>query len=388
MNSCSSCPRALVSDLSCSCFAVPARNGTGPDASVQTLSPLRPGPAKASCVRLTDSLLLRSGEGTQDLVLEIGRLSAISTTSPSLYSPFSSWAWYLLDAPTILPYSSCGTSSTSTVMVLARLSLTTLPTRVRCSSLVGLGFAHFAASFFFSARMVLARAMSRRSCPAASGCSAAGWPSACAGRSGLQPILRGRTSFLGAGDVLGAQFRCFHEVLQFLRRRSRERRTCTSAAAAEASVKASRPAPRHALIRTAPCPAGSRPPSTPGCPCRCPMRTSAGFCEIGLSGKMRMKMAAALDVARDGATRPRSGAPSGDRARWPSGQKSPKDTAAPRVAMPCCSPSAHAVLSAIGLQHLLFSLPSARRATLAHALDGLGHRRPSAGLSLPPGAPD
>ena len=34
---------------------------------------------------------------THDLVFEIGRLSAISTTSPSLYSPFSSCAWYLLD---------------------------------------------------------------------------------------------------------------------------------------------------------------------------------------------------------------------------------------------------------------------------------------------------
>src|SRR3954468_9986995 len=40
---------------------------------------------------------------THDLVLEIGRLSAISTTSPSLYSPFSSCAWYLLDLATILP---------------------------------------------------------------------------------------------------------------------------------------------------------------------------------------------------------------------------------------------------------------------------------------------
>src|SRR5664279_6472861 len=69
---------------------------------------------------------------TQFLVLEIGRLSVISITSPVWYSPFSSWAWYLLDLATILPYSSCLTRrSTSTVTVLVRLSLTTLPTRVR-----------------------------------------------------------------------------------------------------------------------------------------------------------------------------------------------------------------------------------------------------------------
>ena len=40
---------------------------------------------------------------THDLVFEIGRLSAISTVSPSLNSPFSSCAWYLLDLPTIFP---------------------------------------------------------------------------------------------------------------------------------------------------------------------------------------------------------------------------------------------------------------------------------------------
>ena len=69
---------------------------------------------------------------TQDLVLEIGRLSAISTTSPILYSPFSSCAWYLLDLATILPYSSCLVRrSISTVIVFERLSLTTLPIRVR-----------------------------------------------------------------------------------------------------------------------------------------------------------------------------------------------------------------------------------------------------------------
>ena len=48
---------------------------------------------------------------THDFVLEIGRLSAISTTSPSLYSPFSSCAWYLLDLATILPYSSVSACS-------------------------------------------------------------------------------------------------------------------------------------------------------------------------------------------------------------------------------------------------------------------------------------
>src|SRR5512147_2611496 len=69
---------------------------------------------------------------THDLVFEIGRLSAISTTSPILYSPFSSWAWYLLDLATILPYSSCLVRrSIRTVTVLERLSLTTRPTRVR-----------------------------------------------------------------------------------------------------------------------------------------------------------------------------------------------------------------------------------------------------------------
>ena len=39
--------------------------------------------------------------------------------SPILYSPFSSWAWYLLDLATILPYSSCLTRrSIKTVTVL------------------------------------------------------------------------------------------------------------------------------------------------------------------------------------------------------------------------------------------------------------------------------
>src|SRR4051812_47040788 len=71
-------------------------------------------------------------DATQFLVLEIGRLSVISITSPILYSPFSSCAWYLLDLPTILPYSSCLTRrSISTVTVFARLSLTTLPIKVR-----------------------------------------------------------------------------------------------------------------------------------------------------------------------------------------------------------------------------------------------------------------
>src|ERR1700756_2162536 len=69
---------------------------------------------------------------TQLLVFEMGRVSAISTRAPILYSPFSSWAWYLRERPTILPYSSWMTRrSTSTVMVLERLSLTTRPTRVR-----------------------------------------------------------------------------------------------------------------------------------------------------------------------------------------------------------------------------------------------------------------
>src|SRR5471032_3135523 len=69
---------------------------------------------------------------TQFLVFEMGRVSAISTRSPILYSPFSSWAWYLRERPMILPYSSWITRrSTSTVMVFERLSLTTRPTRVR-----------------------------------------------------------------------------------------------------------------------------------------------------------------------------------------------------------------------------------------------------------------
>src|SRR5947209_20608959 len=69
---------------------------------------------------------------TQFLVLEIGLLSWISITSPVWYSPLSSWAWYFDDFITIFPYSGCITRrSTRTVTVLARLSLTTLPIRVR-----------------------------------------------------------------------------------------------------------------------------------------------------------------------------------------------------------------------------------------------------------------
>src|SRR6478609_5434409 len=104
---------------------------------------------------------------TQFLVLEIGLLSSISMTSPVWYSPFSSWAWYLLDFITILPYSACFTRrSTSTVTVLARLSLTTLPIRVRLrevlASVMFTPYLVLVSVARFWARMVLARAMSRR----------------------------------------------------------------------------------------------------------------------------------------------------------------------------------------------------------------------------------
>src|SRR6478609_3302315 len=104
---------------------------------------------------------------TQFLVLEIGLLSSISITSPVWYSPFSSWAWYLLDLITILPYSACFTRrSTSTVTVLARLSLTTLPMRVRLrevlASVMFTPYLVLVSVARFWARMVLARAMSRR----------------------------------------------------------------------------------------------------------------------------------------------------------------------------------------------------------------------------------
>ena len=54
-------------------------------------------------VDLTVSAFCTRRVTTHDLVFEIGRLSAISTTSPILYSPFSSCAWYLLERATILP---------------------------------------------------------------------------------------------------------------------------------------------------------------------------------------------------------------------------------------------------------------------------------------------
>src|SRR5512141_1246937 len=120
--------------------------------------------------RQTSAAFSTSRVATQFLVLEIGRLSTISITSPVWNSPFSSWAWYLLDLATILPYSSCLTRrSTRTVTVLARLSLTTLPTKVRLRDVLAsvMGAPYLAAgvladsSACFWARMVLARAMSR-----------------------------------------------------------------------------------------------------------------------------------------------------------------------------------------------------------------------------------
>src|SRR5690606_18746652 len=69
----------------------------------------------------------------QDLDLEMGRPSAISTVSPSLYWLASSCALYLAVRFTNLPSTGCFTRVwTLTTTVLAILLLTTLPTIVRC----------------------------------------------------------------------------------------------------------------------------------------------------------------------------------------------------------------------------------------------------------------
>src|SRR5690606_13992971 len=68
----------------------------------------------------------------QVLVREIGRHSSISTRSPWLAIPSSTWAWYLAERVMILPYSGCLTRrSTRTVTVICILSLTTRPTSAR-----------------------------------------------------------------------------------------------------------------------------------------------------------------------------------------------------------------------------------------------------------------
>src|ERR1700761_2870401 len=54
------------------------------------------------------------------------------TTSPALYSPFSSWAWYFFERRTVFPMAGCRKRrSTLTTTVLAFLSLTTTPWRIR-----------------------------------------------------------------------------------------------------------------------------------------------------------------------------------------------------------------------------------------------------------------
>src|SRR5690606_42145384 len=68
----------------------------------------------------------------QDLSREIGRPSAISTRSPSLYWLVSSCALYRLERTMILPRTGCLTRrSTFTTTVLSILLLTTRPIRVR-----------------------------------------------------------------------------------------------------------------------------------------------------------------------------------------------------------------------------------------------------------------
>src|SRR5690606_27860792 len=67
-----------------------------------------------------------------DLSREIGRPSAISTVSPSLYWLVSSCALYLLERTMILPKMGCLTRrSMRTTTVLSILLLTTWPMRVR-----------------------------------------------------------------------------------------------------------------------------------------------------------------------------------------------------------------------------------------------------------------
>src|ERR1700761_4488680 len=58
------------------------------------------------------------------------------TTSPALYWPFSSWAWYFLDRRTVLPITGwMKRRSTFTTTVFWFLSLTTTP----CSTRFGIG---------------------------------------------------------------------------------------------------------------------------------------------------------------------------------------------------------------------------------------------------------
>src|SRR5260364_36013 len=69
---------------------------------------------------------------TQDFVFENGRVSLISTRSPSLYALASSCAWYFFARTTYFPYRGCFTRRfTSTATVLFLLLLTTSPTKVR-----------------------------------------------------------------------------------------------------------------------------------------------------------------------------------------------------------------------------------------------------------------
>src|SRR6185503_2310489 len=117
----------------------------------------------------------------QDLVLESGRHSAISTRSPSLNSLVSVWAWYFFERVMILPIiGSLTRRSTRTVTVFCILSLTTRPTSLRwffttsvCSVI---------SRPFLSSRCAPARCCAWSS--SAGWCwKAAGWRAACAGRT-------------------------------------------------------------------------------------------------------------------------------------------------------------------------------------------------------------
>src|SRR5579871_1911601 len=70
------------------------------------------------------------------------------TTSPTLYSPFSSWAWYFFERRTVLPIAGCRKRrSTLTTTVLAFLSLTTTPWRIRFGIVWSLSLGRRAALF-------------------------------------------------------------------------------------------------------------------------------------------------------------------------------------------------------------------------------------------------
>src|SRR5579859_8118540 len=61
------------------------------------------------------------------------------TTSPILNSPFSSWAWYFFERRTVLPITGwMKRRSTFTTTVLAFLSLTTVPCKIRFGMLLTL----------------------------------------------------------------------------------------------------------------------------------------------------------------------------------------------------------------------------------------------------------